>query len=242
MNEWIAAALAIAGGVVIGSLLARVVRTALVKERRPAAVRRSASAIANLLFSIAVIIGLVAALGVVNEQALDQLPEDFVDYVPRALSAAIVVITANIGATFLVAALERSLGHVSPGIRRRVPPIVRGAILFAGGLIAANQLGIDTTILTLAAGALFFGLALTTALVAFSGSGRVAGEIAASRALRRVLKPGDRIDTNIATGTIVELHAAQIELEADNGARSLVPYSVLLGSVVGLERAEPTGD
>ena len=242
MNEWIAAAIAVAGGVVIGSLLARIVRGVLMNERRPEALRRSAGVIASLFFSMAVIIGLITALGFVNEQALDQLPEDLVDYVPRALSAAIVVIIANIAATFLVAALERSLGHVSPGIRRRVPPIVRGAILFAGGLIAANQLGIDTTILTLAAGALFFGVALTISLVAYSGSGAVSSEIAASRALRRVLSPGDRIDTDLATGTIVELHGVQAEVETADGSHVLVPYSALLQAVVGIERAEPDRD
>ncbi len=242
MNEWIAAAIAVAGGVVIGSLLARIARGMLNKETRPDAVRRSAGAIASLFFSAAVIIGLITALGLVNEEALDQLPTDLVDYVPRALSAAIVIIVANIAATFIVAALERSLGHVSPAIRRRVPPIVRGAILFAGGLIAANQLGIDTTILTLAAAAVFFGTALTLALVAYSGSGAVSSEIAASRALRRVLTPGDRIDTDLATGTIVDLHSVQAEIETADGRRLLVPYSALLDVVVGIERAEPPRD
>ena len=242
MNEWIAAAIAVAGGVVIGSLLARIIRGVLTKERRPEALQRSSGAIASLFFSIAVIIGLITALGFVNEEALDQLPEDLVDYVPRALSAAIVVIVANIAATFIVAALERSLGHVSPGIRRRVPPIVRGAILFAGGLIAANQLGIDTTILTLAAAALFFSIALTAALVAYSGSGPVSSEIAASRALRRVMSPGDRIDTDLASGTIIELHSVKAEVETADGQRVLVPYSSLLDAVVGIERAEPADD
>lgn len=237
MNEWIAAAIAIAGGVVIGSLLARIVRGLLTRERRPEALQRSSGAIASLFFSVAVIVGLITALGLVNEAALDQLPEDLVDYVPRALSAAIVIIVANIAATFIVAALEHSLGHVSAGIRRRVPPIVRGAILFAGGLIAANQLGIDTTILTLAAAALFFGTALTMALIAYSGSGAVSSEIAASRALRRVLDVGDRIETGIVTGTIRDLHGVKAEVETADGRTVLVPYSALLDAVIGIERA-----
>ena len=242
MNEWIAAAIAVAGGIVIGSLLARIVRGLLTNERRPEALQRSAGAIASLFFSIAVIIGLITALGLVNEAALDQLPEDLVDYVPRALSAAIVIIIANIAATFIVAALERSLGHVSAGIRRRVPPIVRGAILFAGGLIAANQLGIDTTILTLAAAALFFGTALSAALVAYSGSGRVSSEIAASRALRRVVDIGDRIDTDLATGVVAELHTVHVEIETADGRRVLVPYTSLLDAVIGIERADRDDD
>ena len=239
MNEWVSAAIAVAAGIVVGSLLARVVRGILTRDRQPEAIKRSAGAIASLFFSVAVIIGLITALGFVNEEALDKLPEDLVDYVPRALSAAIVIIVANIASTFIVAAVERTIGHVSPAIRQRVPPVLRGAILFAGGLIAANQLGIDTTILTLAAAAVFFGTALTAALIAYSGSGPVSSEIAASRALRRVLDVGDRIDTDLATGTIIELHGVKAEVETADGRRVLLPYTDLLSHVIGIDRATP---
>ena len=242
MNEtdpnWIAAAIAVVGGIAIGSVLARLVRGALSRERRPEPIREAAGAIASIFFAAAVIAGLITALGFVDDAAVEDRPKDFIDYVPRALSAAIVVIVANIAATFVVAALERSLGHVSAAVRRRVPPIARGSILFMGGLIAASQLGIDTDILTLAAAAGFFGLALTAALVAYSGSGPVASEVAASRALRRVLRVGDSVDTEIVTGTVVELHGVKAEVETADGRRVLVPYTALLAAVVGITRAE----
>lgn len=238
MNKWLAAGIAVAAGFVIGSIVARIVRGMLSKEGRPEALKTMASPISSLFFAASVIIGLITALGFVDEEALDQLPKDFIDYVPRALSAAIVLIVANIAATLVVAALERSLGPVSASIRQRVPPIVRGAILFMGGLIAAAQLGIDTQILTLASAALFFGVALTVALVAYSGSGPVASEVAASRALRRVLAVGDGIDTDLVTGTIIELHGVKAEVETADGRNVLVPYTALLGSVMGVTRAD----
>ncbi|MEZ5247477.1 MAG: mechanosensitive ion channel family protein [Acidimicrobiales bacterium] len=236
--NWIGAAIAVAAGIAVGSVLARLVRGFLSRERRPEPIRGAAGAIASMFFAAAVIVGLITALGFVDDTAVDDLPKDFIAYVPRALSAAIVLIVANIAATFVVAALERSLGHVSAGVRRRVPPIARGAILFMGGLIAANQLGIDTEILTLAAAAVFFGIALTAALVAYSGSGPVASEVAASRALRRILRVGDRVDTEIVTGTIVELHGVKAEVETADGRHVLVPYSSLLDAVVGITRAD----
>lgn len=241
MNDpnWIGAAIAAAAGIIVGSILARIVRGLLSRERRPEPVREAAGAIASVFFAAAVIVGLITALGFVDDTAVDDLPNDFIDYVPRALSAAIVLIIANIAATFIVAALERSLGHVSPAMRRRVPPIVRGAILFMGALIAANQLGIDTQILTIAAAALFFGIALTAALVAYSGSGPVASEVAASRALRRVLSVGDAVDTDAATGTVIELHTVKAEIETADGRRVLVPYTALLDAVIGITRADP---
>ncbi|MGI9602769.1 MAG: hypothetical protein ACR2QE_12850 [Acidimicrobiales bacterium] len=242
MNEWVAAAIAVAAAIVIGSILARIVRSVLSKENRPEALQQASPALASLVFSIALIIGLIVALGFVNQEALDQLPQDLVDYIPRALSAAIVLIMANIAATVLVAAADRSLGHVSEGVRSRVPGIIKGTIFFAAGLIAANQLGVDTTILTLAAAAVLFGAALTAALVAFSGSGAVSSEMAASRALRPVISVGDRVDSEVVSGTVTEMFGVKLEVETDDGNRVLVPYSELLAAVVGIERATQSDD
>ena len=88
----------------------------------------------------------------------------------------------------------------------------------------------------LAAAALFFGLALTVALVAYSGSGAVSSEVAAARAMRRMISIGDRVDTDVATGTVVDLHVVKLEVETADGRRVLVPYSSLLEAVVGVER------
>ena len=237
-EKWIWAAVAVVAGFVVGGILSRIVRTVLGRARRADAVRNNAGAIASLFFSLAVIVGLITALGIVNRDSLDTLPEDLVDYIPSVLSAAIVLIIANVVATFVVAAVERSMGHVSPTIRARVPPILRTTILFAGVLIAANQLGVDTTVLTLAAAAVFFGLAAAAALVAFAGSRQVAAEVAAGRALRRLLHIGDRIDTDDVTGAIVELHGIGAEVETADGRRLIVPYSALLASVIGIERPD----
>lgn len=234
-REWFWAAVAVVAGFAVGGLVSRIVRSVLTRRRRPDALVRSAGAIASLFFSVAVIIGLITALGIVNEEALDTLPEDLVDYIPSALSAAIVIIIANVTATFVGAAVERSLGHVSATVRNRVPPTLRGAILFAGVLIAANQLGVDTTILTLAAAAVFFGTAAALALIAYAGSGQVSSQVAAGRAMRRLIDLGDHISTEHATGVVVALHGVSAELETDDGSRLLVPYTKLLEGVVGVE-------
>ena len=203
----------------------------------PEAIQKAAGPLSSVVFAALLITGLIAALGFVDDTALDDLPKDVISFVPKALSAAIVLIVANIAATVVVAAVERSLGHVSATLRQRVPTALRGAILFVGGLMAANQLGVDTEILTLAAAAVFFGAALTAALVSYSGSGPVAKEVAARRALRSVLSVGDTISTEAITGTVAELHSVKVEVEVADGRRVLLPYTTLLESVVSLDRS-----
>ena len=110
--------------------------------------------------------------------------------------------------------------------------------LFAGVLIAANQIGVDTTILTLAAGAVFFGTAASVALIASNGSRQVSAEVAAGRSIRRLIDIGDRIDTGTTAGKVIELHGVSVEVETVEGKRVLMPYTRLLEVELGIERSE----
>ena len=48
------------------------------------------------MFSVLLVAGLTTALGFVNEEARDQIPQDVVDYIPSVISAAIVLIGAHV--------------------------------------------------------------------------------------------------------------------------------------------------
>ena len=66
MNEtdpnWIAAAIAVGAGIAVGSILARIARSVLSRERHPDGIRNAAGAIASLFFALALIVGLITAL------------------------------------------------------------------------------------------------------------------------------------------------------------------------------------
>jgi small-conductance mechanosensitive channel len=236
MNKWVAAAIAIAAALVVGSIAARIVRNLLVRPRQPEGLRNSAGAIASLVFSAVMIAGLITALGMVNQESLDRLPEQLVNYVPKALSAAIVLIAANVVSAFAASALERSMGYASPSVRQKVPVLVKGVIFGMAGLIAANQLGVDTTIITLAAASLFFSIGLAASLMIGFGSRKVSGEIAAGRALRQLLAPGDTVGVGPVQGTLVKVHAVAAEILTPGGEVRLVPNSQFLDHALSLVR------
>lgn len=238
MNKWVSAAIAIAAALVVGSIAAGFVRRTLAHERRPEGLRNSAAAIASLVFSIAIIAGLITALGFVNRASLDKMPEQLVSYIPRALSAAIVIIAANVVSSFASTAVERSMGYASPAVRAKVPVLVKAVILGMAGLIAANQLGVDTTIITLAAASLFFSIGLAAALMTGLGSRKVSGEIAAGRALRQLLGPGDRVQLGTLSGLLVKVHAVATEVLGPDGQVHLVPNSHFLEQTLRLVRGE----
>ena len=85
--------------------------------------------------------------------------------------------------------------------------------------------------------AIFSSLALAFALVVGFGSRPVATEIASGRALRRLVSPGDTIESPSVAGTIVAMHPTAVEIDHE-GNVSLVPNTQLLDGSFTIERPE----
>jgi small-conductance mechanosensitive channel len=237
MNEWIWAAIAIGAGVVIGAFAAGIIRRLLAKESRPDLLNRLADPIANLAFSLAIVVGLIVALGIVNPDSLETLPTDLVSFLPKLLTGFIVVIVGNAAAGLAAGAASQALARAGSGAQRMVPKVVRAGIIAASVILAANQVGIDTTIITLAVAAVFFSVGLAGALMIGLGSRTVSGELAAARALRQLLNEGDVVVLDGVRGTVVHVHSTATELELSGGVRRLVPNSHFMSSAIEIERA-----
>jgi len=234
MNEWISAAIAVGAGLLLGSIASRVVRTQLMKSELDA-LRESAAPISGLVFSGCVIAGLLVALGFVSPDDLDKLPTDLINFLPKAITAAILIIGGNIAGTFAGGAVGRALAG-SGAAAKFAPGIVRTATLVTSVILAATSIGINTTVINIAVAALLFGIAASAAMLIGLGGRRIAGEVAAGRVWRRSLRDGDYIRAeNVAgvevDGVVVEIHPTTIEVEA--GASTLfVPNTLLMDSVV----------
>ena len=232
----IPALIVIAVGLVVGSIAAATAGRVMANEKRPESLRASSSAISTLVFSLILITALVTALGLVNEAALTQLSQDVVSFLPKVLAAAIVVIIGNIVSAVLQAGAERSLGHVSQSLRDRVPVLIKAVVMGFSIVIAANQLGVDTTIILVAVASIFFTIGLSTALLAGLGGRPVARQIAAGRALRRELTVGDTIRVGSTEGEISVIGSTSTQI---TGAQTvtLVPNEELLSSHLEIVQA-----
>ena len=238
-TDWILVAGLLIGGILVGLLASRLLFRALAKETRPPALQGAAAPLSGLVLWAGVIAGLIGALGVISPDALDQMPKDLIAFLPRVLSAAIIVIMANVLSTFAMTAIGPALGRASAGMQRRVAMAVRGTIVGMAVLLAVAQLGIDTTVVNLGVAAIFFGLAASFTLLVGLGGREIAGEVAATRTLRRMLGIGDHIQTGDLSGTVVGVHPTAIEVETSTGERVLVPSSSIAGERLVIERAAP---
>jgi len=235
----VAAVVVIFAGFVLGSIAASLARRLAGGESRPEAVQTSAGALATLAFSLILIASLVIALGIVQQTALDQLSTDVVRFLPRALSAAIVLIVGNIIGAVAEAGVTRSLGHVMPAVRRRVPALVKYAITGFAVVIAATQLGVDTTIILVAVGSIFFGLALTLSLLAGLGGQPVAEQIAAGRALRHQLTIGDTVRVGFAEGEIRAIGSTATQITSVNQTTLVPNTEMLMAKIEIVQAVEP---
>lgn len=95
----------------------------------------------------------------------------------------------------------------------------------------------NATILNLAAAAQFFSIGATSTLLSCLGGRRASAELAAGRAIRRMIYVGDHVVVAGQSGTVAKLHPAAIELVLDDGTTTLVPHSLVLDGPVSRRRA-----
>jgi MFS family permease len=227
-ERWVFAIAAVAGGLILGSIAGVAVRRSLGKPSRREELRSVAKPAAVFVFWFIFAIGIVGAVAVVSPQSLRDLPGDVLSYFPRVLVAGLILIAGHVlsmvVATVLQTALSRASGQRSTEIARAA----RFAVMGAAVILALGQLGVNTTILTLAIAALLFGVSIAFALLVGLGGRDVAREIAAGRYVRRVLDVGDALNSGEFRGVVRGVHPATVELELPNSAQIHVPYTHLM--------------
>lgn len=236
-TDWIIVVVAIAGGILAGIIVSRIVNAVIGAPSRPDPVRNAAGALASLAMSACVVIGLITALGIASPASLDQLPKDVIAFIPRLLSAAIILIVANVMSSFALAALAPALGRMPANVQRQSMSAVRITILSLAVLLAVRQLGFDTTVINLGVAAIFFGIAGALMLLVALGGRNVAAQVASTRALRRLFDEGDHVRMGGIEGTVVAVHPTAIELTSSEGETLLVPSSDFLSGTITIERA-----
>lgn len=237
-STWIAAAIAIAAGIFLGSIAARFARRFALGVNRPDALQQSSGAIASMAFSLVLVIGLMVALAIVRAEALNQITTDLVSYIPRIISAGIVLILGNLAGTLAGTAVAQAMGRAAGNAASQVPSLVKGVIMAFAVILASSQLGIDVTIVYIAVAALLFSLGLAASMLIGFGGRAVSAEIAAGRALKRVLAPGDTVRADDVDGIILTVHSTAVEMEV-NGESLLIPNTELMDSTLAIQRIEP---
>ena len=131
---------------------------------------------------------------------------------------------------------------MSATVQRQILSAVRITILSLAVLLAVRQLGFETTVINLGVAAIFFGIAGAMMLLIALGGREVAAEVASTRVVRRLLRPGDQVKLDDLGGTVVAVHPTTIEIVSETSETLLVPSSRFVKGTFSIVRAAPGGD
>jgi hypothetical protein len=232
-EKWIWASAAVIGGLVLGSIVRFVVRRLLDHDGRRPAVREVAGPASVFGFWLVTATGILLAVAVSSPETLRPVPRDLLDWVPNAAVAGLFLIGGYALGLTVAAGVGGVVARTSGRRRRWLERGVRTAIFVGAGILAMDQIGVDTTILQILIAAAAGGAAAALAGIVVVGSRTVASDIAAGRVLQQWLADAT-IRTTDVSGTVTELGVTHVVVEDDSGGRRLVPYSRLVDQVIEL--------
>jgi small-conductance mechanosensitive channel len=219
----------------LGELGGRLVRAARGGANRSPSVRAGARAMGNFVFWASTAVGLVIAVAILDDEALDDLGQTLGDNVPKFLLALVMLIVGYGVAVAVAAAVGQSAKRASGVRQRNLERFLRLVIMVAATAVALTQIGVGSGTLAVLLAVLVGAPALALALLSAMGGRDVAGHLAAGRALRHQLREGwtlafEPSGEDRVVGRIVEMHPTSVEIELPDGARLMVPNRSLLES------------
>lgn len=185
-----------------------------------------------VLFWAVLLTGVAGALSVLGLASLQQTMDQIVNLAGRLLVALIIMIAGVMAAGWLAELVAR--GAENAGLRgsslfRRT---VFVTVVAVAGLLAAGQLGLETSVLVLLAIVLLATVGLVTALALGQGLAPLSGNIAAGRYVQEDLAVGDEISVDGVEGTVEELGYSAVILRSQDGYLYRIPNRALLEGVV----------
>jgi small-conductance mechanosensitive channel len=158
--------------------------------------------------------------------------DNVVNLAGRALVALVIAlagVTAAGRLAELVASQAESAGLRGINVFRRVVFIT---LVTVTGLLAANQLGLETGILIIIAVVLLSTVGLVAALALGGGLISLSANIAASGYVREGISAGDEISVDGVEGTVTELGRAAIVIRSEDGYLYRIPNRKLMENTV----------
>jgi small-conductance mechanosensitive channel len=218
-------------------LLGKIVRRTLAKPSRSEKEKTLAEPAARFTTTIALVVLLLAVLGVASPASLAPFPTQIVAFIPRLLITVLLLLIGSTVATFVAngvgVAMTKSMGSPQPAIVR----LVRAVVVIFVSILAVSQLGIDTTIVDTLTSAAIYASIGSIALLSVLGGRGIASELAAGRYMRRIVAPGDHVECALGSGTVTAIHGATLELDAGDGKALHIPHAAVMSSAITVKKA-----
>ena len=192
--------------------------------------------IAQVVFFFLLLSFATSAVGLMGLAAVADLLQSVLRFVPRAISAGIIIIFGSMLARFLGAAITAVTENVNITYGRVLGKIIEYAVLAFVIVLAISTLGVDTTILTSSLTIIIASTGLAIALTFALGAREAARNVIAGHYVRQNFQPGQQLTLGNYSGRLRSTSGTYTVLETDeegsqNNTISL-PNSFLLQNAI----------
>ncbi len=195
--------------------------------------------IAQVVFFFLILSFATAAVRLMGLQAVGDLLASVLNFIPKAISAAILILFGSMLARFLGNTIAAVADTVNITYSNALGKIIEYAIVAFVVVLAISTLGVDTTVLTTSLTIIIASAGLAIALTFGLGSREAAKNVIAGFYVRQNFRAGQRITLGQHSGTIRTTAGAYTVIEtatADGKAATLsLPNLMLMEHVVHSE-------
>ena len=234
LMTYLPVALTAAGVLVVGWLLARVLRSLVRRalesmdwlfarlimrstERSRALSRAASRTLSTVVFWIVMLIFGATALRILGGSLLERWTETLLAYLPSAIGGIIIIVIGLVGGTLARHVLEQASVGLGIGQSSLLGRLAQTVIVVSGIVVGIDQIGINVDFLiqlsTVTAAAAFGGIALVFAL----GTREHLANLIGAHYVRKHYAPGDFVRIGAFEGRIVEIADGCVFLETDQG-------------------------
>ncbi len=184
------------------------------------------------LFWGVILAAAASAMSILGLSSLEDTTSQLVDLSGRALVALAVMIAGVMAAGWLSDLASREADRSGLRGSSTIQRLVFATVLTVATLLAASQLGLNTTLLVILAIVVLATVGAAAALAVGQGLVLLSGNIAASRYVQDGIDEGDVISVNDIEGTVEELGYAALTIRSEDGHLYRIPNQTLLQNIV----------
>src|SRR5437763_12501730 len=196
--------------------------------------------LAQIVFFFLLLSFATSAVSLMGLAAVADLLQSVLHFIPKAISAAILIILGSMLARFLGNTLTVVAANVNITYGKALGKIIEYAIVAFVIVLAISTLGVDTTILTTSFTIIVAAAGLAIALTFASGSRESARNVIAGFYVRQNFRPGQRLTLGEYSGKVRSTAGAYTVLDTvnesgENTTISLPNFLLLQTAVAGQE-------
>ncbi|MGH2497575.1 MAG: mechanosensitive ion channel family protein [Ktedonobacteraceae bacterium] len=199
--------------------------------------------IAQIVFFFLLLSFATSAVGLMGLAAVADLLQNVLRFIPKAISAAIIIIFGSMLARFLGNTITTVAGNINITYSKALGKIIEYALLAFVIVLAVSTLGIDTAILTTSLTIIIASTGLAIALTFAFGAREAARNVIAGHYVRQNFQPGQQLTLGDYSGKVRSTLGTYTVLEStgdEKGTISLPNSFLLQNAVMGQEEAPAT--